>query len=217
MITAKLIRKVGLSCVICLGATAVVNAQKQSAVASGTKQIILSQSTPGATTTPWVTVLKTTYDTSGSGGAIVVGTSAVTSLFSADVRAISQAILIDNTGIQGRVLIDCTGNCQGTAPAAKIADPGVITLDQAYHYIQVISADTFNVAIDQTAAAHSFNFFRVGLSPDVHTIQFQVRFQVDTSALPAGLTLDSVMAGVGSRTLVILPTRVGPLLDDNEQ
>jgi hypothetical protein len=206
MFTARLLSRVAIFSLIGLGATTVSSAQ-QAAVASATNKIVATQLSQGATTTAWSTILKTTFDTSDFGGRpIIIETSTITALFSGDVSLSTGTLFLENAGIQARVLIDCNWPCKSASdqvPTANLATPGVITLDQAFHFLLHLDTGSFNVAVNGTAGAHSFNFFKLNLPDMKHVVEFQVRFMVDTATYSNGLSLNGVLAGVGPRTMVV--------------
>jgi hypothetical protein len=188
---------------------------QQSAVASTTTQIVTTDSNTGATTTPWITVLKGTIDTTDSeNGGLVMNTSAVTILSSEDSSINGSAslgipaavLLYEGIGIQARVLLDCNQSCDPSSDAVAskyLATPGVVTLDQTLHYMERIDLSSLSLAMNSTGGARSFNFFKTGVHNGKHTAQYQLRFMVDAGAYPLGATFKGVGAAVGPRTMVL--------------
>ena len=211
MSTLGVVNNFGLSCLMVLGTAATMNGQDKAAVASSINRVFASQIGNGGTTTPWTTVLQTVFDAAGAKDkALIVQTSTITGLFSGDLRLSQETLLLENAGIQGRVLIDCVmPSCDGasnTVPAANLAAPGVITLDQAFHFLLQLDAGSFSAALDATAGARTFNFYRLGIGKmpkNDHTIQFQVRFMVDAASVSNGFSLNGVLAGIGKRTMIV--------------
>src|SRR5947209_11536472 len=108
MIMFRIGHTLALSCLMIAGTAATLNAQERVAITSATNRLIISQVGNGITTTPWITVLVTPYDTSSGGDkALIVQTSSITGIFSADIRLSQFTLLLENAGIQARVLIDC--------------------------------------------------------------------------------------------------------------
>jgi hypothetical protein len=185
-----------------------MNAQDRAAIAASTNRIIESQIGTGGKTTPWITALRTTFDSSKAADkALIVETSAITGIFSEDIRFRQATLLLENAGIQGRVLIDCSwptcNPASDSVPLKNLAAPGVITLDQAFHFLLNTDSVSLNAALDATAGARSFNFFKVGIgkSPqNDHTVQFQVRLMVSSSDVGG---LNGVLAGIGKRTMIV--------------
>jgi len=99
MIMFRIGHTLALSCLMIAGTAATLNAQERVAITSATNRLIISQVGNGITTTPWITVLVTPYDTSSGGDkALIVQTSSITGIFSADIRLSQFTLLLENAG-----------------------------------------------------------------------------------------------------------------------
>ncbi len=165
-------------------------------------------------TATWGDALTSTYSSSGLGSkALIANISAVTAILTGDLRASTDGTLFLNWGgVQARVLVDCAlpacDPTSDTVPAANIASPGVITLDQVAHFFADSGAATaadYTAALDLTAGARSFNFFfeNVGKKSS-HTVKFQVKFNAGGIALgDPNSVITGGVAAVAKRTMIL--------------
>jgi len=198
-----------------------VSADDRSAVAA-TDQILfaagvsanpITQNPASINTGKWSDALSSTYSSTGMGTkSLIASISAVTAILTGDLRAAADGVLFLNWGgVQARVLVDCAlpacDPTSDTIPAANIAAPGVITLDQVAHFFGdsgSATASDITGALDLTAGARSFNFFfeNVGKKPS-HTVKFQVKFNAGGLALGNGDAITGGVAAVAKRTMIL--------------
>jgi len=184
---------------------AAVNAKKNMLIYSGSggDQIVKSVSV-------WKKILSTTIDADGdSDQALLISVSAVTGIFTSnvnienpnDLRAVT-----DSASIQVAVKVD-----------GKWATPGLVTFDSLMRFnIDTNTAGFVSEDLSAQTTAHSFNFYKVGITPtddDDHRVEVFARITVNANALTnSGINLTDVSAFIGPRTLTVETAQV----DDDE-
>jgi len=185
-------------------------------VAPVVSQPALSSTGGGGTPTgTWITALNGNFDASrSSNSGLIVSTSAVTAVLSGDgtfATADGGSLILNFGGVQARVLVDCAlPACDATSdtvPAANLLNPGVITLDQAAHFLASgADATTLRVALDLAAGARAFNFYKAGIAAQhkKHTVLFQVKLNAGAFALGyQSATASAAVVAVAKRTMIM--------------
>lgn len=150
---------------------------------------------------PWKKILSTTIDAEDCDSkAFLVNVSAVTGIFSHNINVASSTdlrLVVDAARIQVAVRID-----------GKWATPGPVTFDSALHYNEQSSTPGFiNIDLSGQTAAHSFNFYQIGVADtddDDHKVEVFARVSLDATALSnSGIDTTDVAAFIGARTLTV--------------
>ena len=191
------------------GAVGAAKAADRAAVDSEKKLLIYNGyagDTVSKNVSGWKKIMSTVIDASNCDNkAFLVNVSAVTGLFSQNLNVASSTdlrLVVDAARIQMAVKID-----------GKWATPGPITFDSAMHYNEQSSYPGFiNIDMSAQTAAHSFNFYQIGVADtdnDDHTVEVFARVSLDATALSnSGLDTTQVTAVVGSRTLIVETAKV---------
>jgi hypothetical protein len=186
------------------GTVGAANAKDHAAVDSQKKMLIYNGYAGESVTksvSPWKKILSTTIDAEDCDDkAFLVSVSGVTGIFSQNLNVATSTdlrLVVDAARIQVAVKID-----------GKWATPGPVTFDSAMHYNEQSSVPGFiNIDMSGQTAAHSFNFYQVGVADtddDDHTVEVFARVSLDATALSlSGLDSTQVTAVVGSRTLIV--------------
>jgi hypothetical protein len=116
-----------------------------------------------------------------------------------------------DTQLRVRVLIDCP-DCANPY-TERPAEPGIVNFDNLFRSVERFTEagfDAFDDNVDQLGV-RTFAFVARDVGVGVHTIRVQARFVTASSSFQInGITLDSVQARIGARTVTVEEVMLDP-------